>query len=389
MRKFLWLLVFSNSVAIYAQSAQETYRFSTDLLKQINAGTTAWKHQVGATELSFSSHFNHVLEIWDLNGVRKPKNVEQHRENFLTYKKLPAKDFIVEQSKKTSIVIINEAHHIPYHRTFTKSLLTDLYKNGYRYLGLEALFDADINERKFAITTSGYYTKEPEFGHLISEALKIGFTLFSYEATEGKNGSERENEQALNIKKFIENNPNGKVLIHCGYAHAFENEYQMWGKAMAGRLKEYTKMDPFTVDQTMFVEKHDPGNNHPFIELYQGNYPVVLVDQEGSVFNGENKSKQTDVVVIHPKTTYVNDRPSWLINDRVKYTVPNTKLNKQQPLLIIAYRNQEFSKDGIPADLVEHVDNYKTSELYLYSGKYTIVIKNEKYEIIDQYTIEI
>jgi len=137
------------------------------------------------------------------------------------------------------------------------------------------------------------------------------------------------------------------------------------------------------------VEKHDPGNNHPFIELYQGNYPVVLVDQEGSVFNGENKSKQTDVVVIHPKTTYVNDRPSWLINDRVKYTVPNTKLNKQQPLLIIAYRNQEFSKDGIPADLVEHVDNYKTSELYLYSGKYTIVIKNEKYEIIDQYTIEI
>ncbi len=144
--------------------------------------------------------------------------------------------------------IINEAHHVPKHRAFTRSLLKELYANGYRYLGLEALFDAAVNETKFPVIETGYYTKEPEFGNLISEALATGFTLFSYEASQGKNGKEREIEQAENIQKFIENNPKAKVLIHCGYAHAYENDYPAWGKAMAGRLKQNMNIDPLTID---------------------------------------------------------------------------------------------------------------------------------------------
>src|SRR5690606_17878963 len=204
-----------------------------------------------------------------------------------------AKDYIIEQSKNSQIVIINEAHHIPKHRTFTKSLLKDLYDNGYRYLGLEALFDSTINERKFPIIESGYYTKEPEFGNLISEALKIGFTLFKYEASEGKNGKEREIEQAQNIQNFIESVPAGKVLIHCGYAHAFENDYPAWGKAMAGRLKENMNIDPLTIDQTMFLERSDEENNHLFIQLNNTKQPFVLIDENGHVFNGKSAVKQT------------------------------------------------------------------------------------------------
>lgn len=85
-----------------------------------------------------------------------------------------------------------------------------MYQNGYQYLGLEALFDSLINERKYPIQESGYYIKEPEFGNLITEALNIGYKLFSYEATKNKNGEEREIEQALNIQKFIYNNPTVK-----------------------------------------------------------------------------------------------------------------------------------------------------------------------------------
>ena len=66
-------------------------------------------------------------------------------------------------------------------------------------------------------------------------------------------GMRREIEQAENIQKFIERNLLGKVLIHCGYAHAYEYDYPAWGKAMAGRLKDIMKIDPLTIDQTMYL----------------------------------------------------------------------------------------------------------------------------------------
>jgi len=122
-------------------------------------------------------------------------------------------------------------------------------------LGLEAIADSTINERNYAIQESSYYTKEPEYGNLISEARRLGFNLYGYEASEGKNGKEREIEQAKNIKKFMQAHQNGKYIIHCGFDHVFENEVKNWEKAMAGRLKEYTSIDPFTIAQVKFSEK--------------------------------------------------------------------------------------------------------------------------------------
>ena len=281
MKKLLFFLSLNSSI-LFGQSTQEAYRFSKDILSQIEKDSVAWRFQTGATELSFSGHIHETLEVWDKNGVRKPK-LSADDSSFLTHSSIIiAKDYIIEQSIQSEIVIINEAHHLPYHRTFTRSLLADLFENGYRYLGLEALFDSTINERKFATLSSGYYTKEPEFGNLIHEALTLGFTLFSYEASVGKNGKEREIEQADNIQQFISNNPNGKVLTHCGYAHAYEHEYPSWGKAMAGRLKDNMKIDPFTIEQTVFLEKSNPENNHRFIQQNNLSVPFLLLHENGS-----------------------------------------------------------------------------------------------------------
>lgn len=81
--------------------------------------------------------------------------------------------------------------------------------------------------------------------------------MFGYEATGGENGKEREIAQARNIIRFIDQNPHGKLLIHCGHDHVIEGmpSSRAWEKAMAGRLKEYTQIDPFTIDQTQFAEK--------------------------------------------------------------------------------------------------------------------------------------
>ncbi|SFN99790.1 hypothetical protein SAMN05421741_11637 [Paenimyroides ummariense] len=389
INKLFCTILFLNISVAFGQLTPDSYRFSKDIISQINKDTVSWKYQTGATELSFSGYYEDVLKVWDKNGVRKPKITEEDSLFFTTSNKVNAKDYIIKQSKNAQILIINEAHHIAKHRTFTRSVLKGLYENGYRYLGLEALFETAVNERKFPVLDTGYYTQEPEFGNLISEALKIGFTLFKYEASEGKNGKEREIEQAENIQKYIENNPNGKVVIHVGYAHAYENDYPAWGKAMAGRLKENMKIDPLTIDQTMFLERSEIENNHLFMRMNKTDGPIVLIDKNGKVFNGKNELIQTDIVIIHPQTSYINNRPDWFSKGKVRYTVPNSKTKNHQPLLVLAYRNNEFEQSGIPADIIEITDNNTPGELYLIKGRYTIVMKDENYNIIDKYSIKI
>lgn len=389
MDKLIPVFLLLNLSMLFGQSKPETYRFSKDLLFQIDKDTVAWKHQVGATELSFSGYFREVLQEWDKHGVRKSKHTLEDSLYFIKSSKVSAKDYITEQSKNAEMIIINEAHHISKHRTFTKTLLKELYANGYRYLGLEALFETTLNERKYAVIETGYYTKEPEFGNLIAEALKLGYILFSYEASEGKNGKEREIEQAEKIQKFIASNPKGKVLIHCGYAHAYENEYPAWGKAMAGRLKEHMNIDPLTIDQTMFLERSDAASNHLFIKLNKTKEPILLIEENGNVFNGLNEHKQTDIVVLHPQTEYINNRPDWLLDGRKAYNIPVSKIKNRHPLLVLVYRNGEFENNGIPADMMEITEGKSSSQLYLTNGMYTVVIKDKNYTIIDKYTIEI
>nr|WP_317632651.1 hypothetical protein [uncultured Flavobacterium sp.] len=389
MNKIITIIFCLNTIIGFSQSNSDNYKFSKDILSQIDKDTVAWKYQTGATELSFSGYYENVLEIWDKNGIKKPKSTAEDSLYFVNSKKINAKDYIIEQSKEAEIVIINEAHHVPKHRTFTTSLLKDLYNNGYRYIGLEALSDPSIHERKFATIESGYYTKEPEFGNLISEALQIGYTLFGYEASEGKNGKEREIEQAENIQKFIESVPNAKVLIHCGYAHAFENEYPTWGKAMAGRLKDNMNIDPLTIDQTMLLERSDRENNHLFMKLNEAKSPIVLIDDNGQVFNGKSDIKQTDIVIIHPETAYINNRPDWLLKEKKSYTIPSHIIKNNSPILVLAYRNTEFENDGIPADIIEIIDSKSPETLYLSDGIYTIVIKDKNYNIIENYITEI
>ncbi len=392
MYKYILIILLLNSMVILGQSNAEHYKFLRDIYSAIDKDTTDFKYQLGANELSFSGYYMDVLKVWEKNGFGGSERPTFTREDSLLWlnsRKVDAKQYILSKSKEAEIVIINEAHHIPKHRIFTKSLLEGLYENGYRYLGLEALFDTIINERKYPVIESGIYTKEPEFGNLISEALALGFVLFGYETSKLMNAAEREKEQAENIQRFIENNPKGKVLIHCGYAHVYENEYGAWGKAMAGRLKDNLKTDPLTVNQTMFLEKSRESYNHLYIRNNDKGYPIILVGEDGEVFNGKKEPKQTDIVVIHPGTTYINGRPDWFIKGKHKHSVEYARTDNSQPVLILAYRDQEFENDGIPSDVIEVTGNSISQYLYLKGGMYEIIIKDQYYNIIEKYNITI
>lgn len=391
MKKNSLLLVFTMLPLFFisAQQNQETYPFAKDVKARIEKDTVAWKYQTGAVNYSFIGDYKNTLTVWDQGAPPRIYTPTHADSAILKNASIQnAKDYIVHRSKSEQIVIINEAHHHPEHRTFTRSLLEGLYQNGYRYLGLEAIFDTAVNVRNYAVKESGFYTVEPEFGNLIYEARRIGFILFSYEASIGKNGKEREIEQARNIEKFMHSNPDGKYLIHCGFDHAFEKKMRNWEKAMAGRLKEYTNIDPLTIDQVRFSEKSKPEFSHYFSYATEATRSFVLINPDNQVFNGISEPRQTDIVVIHPITQYENERPTWLAFDRSVYRIPEIIQKKYNyPLQLLAYRSSEYENDGIPADIVELQNRQDQKPLYLQKGKYQIVVRNERYVVCDVFEV--
>ncbi|HMN07134.1 MAG TPA: hypothetical protein PKD45_15570 [Flavobacteriales bacterium] len=384
MPRLLPILFFLHALMAMGQT---DYRFTKDILQEIEQDSSGWKYQVGATHLTFIGNYAEALRVWDRDHFQKPEASEADSLYFVRCRKVSAREVILERAKAAEITIINEAHHVPAHRVFAQSLLKDLYAQGYRYLGLESLHDTTINERGFPVVESGFYTKEPEFGNLLYEALRLGYTLFPYEASAGKNNREREIEQAANIQAFLESAPPGKTLIYCGYQHANEGWHPIWEKAMAGWLKENTGIDPLTVGQTLFMERSEPENDPLFIRLHEGDEPIMLVDEHGDVFNGQGEDHQTDLVVIHPRTTYIHGRPSWVTTGKERYTIPAEKLGTDRPLMVLAYRTREEEHDGVPADVLEITDANSPPELYLAKGAYTVVIKDAGYEVVGQYEV--
>ena len=343
---------------------------------------------MGATDYSISQYYLKALETWDKNGVKIQQLSKNDSLYFKSFKEQNAKDYIIEKSKSEKIIIINEAHHNSSHRVFTTSLLKKLFTNGYRFFGLEAVTDTLINKRKFVSKESGYYTNEPQMANLINEAIKIGFKILSYEAINGENGKEREIIQAKNIAKIVTENPNSKFLIHCGWEHVVEGTpgNKSWEKAMAGRLKEYTKIDPFTIDQTFYSEKGDSKFNKPYIGMVNLKSSVIMVNENGKAFNGGIENDQTDCRIIHPITEYVDGRPNWLTisGERKKYKIPKNKIAKF-PVLVLAYNKDEYEQNGIPCDIIEVLNREQIQDLILKKGEYKIIIKDENYKIINEF----
>lgn len=381
-----WLLsglcMLGGFLSAVGQNTTPAYRFSTEILADLATDTVPWKFQVRATELSFGGHYRELMAVWDQAGYRKPGAGAADSALVANGKQRDARNYILEQARSTSLVVVNEAHHVGAHRRFTLSLLAGLYEQGYRYLGMEALYDSGINERRFAVQESSYYTRAPEFGELIYEAMQLGFELFGYEASPDQQGSEREQAQADNIQQFIQSHPSGKVLIHCGYAHAFENEYKPWGRAMAGRLKTLTGIDPFTVDQTMFLERALPEHNPWLMRLNPRGRPVVMLDSTGHPYRGEAAVPQTDIVVVHPRTYFLHGRPTWWIGSKKEYWLQPEDLGTTRPLMLLAYRTGEAAAGGVPADVVECLEEGKIRPLLLEPGNYEVIIQNQAYETI-------
>jgi len=190
------ILLISFSALLGQDPYVPKYKFSKDILSRLFKGRHSSEI---AWELSYIGEYKKVLETWDKDDREPPALTQTQVKDFLKYKPVDAKDFIIQKAKTEQIIILNEAHQQPYHRVFTTSLLADLYKQGFRYFGAETIseWDSVLNKRKYPTLNSGYYTQEPCYGNLVREALRIGYTVFTYESTIKKTDTE-ENK----LKKF-------------------------------------------------------------------------------------------------------------------------------------------------------------------------------------------
>ncbi|KAA3632508.1 MAG: hypothetical protein DWQ02_14685, partial [Bacteroidetes bacterium] len=153
---------------------ENPYKFNAEIEQQVQMDTVLWKYQISATDYAIKGDYKNALLHWvkgSGGAIREFSPAEKDSINNL-YTQVNAKEYILEEAKSRQVVIINEAHHSSLHRIFTRSLLQDLYDNGYKYFGLEALgngryTDTLLNERKHPYQHSGYYTNNPQFGDLI------------------------------------------------------------------------------------------------------------------------------------------------------------------------------------------------------------------------------
>ena len=161
-----------------------------------------------------------------------------------------ALNLLVKKCSKEKVVMFNENHFIPSNRLLVSLFLKKLYSHGFRYLGLESIWEKEneLSKRGFSITKTGFYTREPMMANLIREALKIGYYVFGYDDF----SKDREINQAINIiNHTLKQDTSAKVLIIGGFDHIFEKSLNK-RKRMAEYFKEKSGIDPLTIDQVKF-----------------------------------------------------------------------------------------------------------------------------------------
>jgi outer membrane protein OmpA-like peptidoglycan-associated protein len=401
----------------HTQQSREPYLFSKDITE---SPTQSWDYT------DITNYEKAVLT----HGSRSAQTMPSDMIPFEKHQPVSAKNYILAQTQKSQITLINEAHHYPKNRAFITELLPYLYQQGYRYIGFEALFAADslINQRKYPVLTSGDMTKEPLMGDLVRRAIELGFTVFGYDIM----GSELENKiaenkkkqqpvkdeglyladedfilnmntrdrvQAENIAHFIKNKPKSKVLIIAGFGHIKELSSDFWSP-MAFQLQKLTGINPLTIDQTKMIECAERSDESIFLKKAVENgikEPSVFL-KNGTPFIAkefnpnfpEEYVKFYDIQVFHPRTNWSRPRPTWMTMNgyRVPFKVKKS-LKITFPCLIMAFKIGEDIKTAVPMDVIECTDTATDYFLMLPRGKYLLIYKDENYEVIHKEMIEV
>lgn len=376
-----------------AQSTNPVYLFSSEIDTKLKTDSVSKNYQHYAVNYAIIGDYKNTLFAEEL-GVLNYKNLKKENDtvnkSFFNYKPVNALNEIKQTSEKHQIVIINEAHYSAQNRIFTTQLLEELYSIGFNNIFLEGLHpneNENLNKRRYPLLTSGYYFSEPQYGNLVRTAIKKGYKVLPYEHKEDESEKDylkrwysREEGQADNILAFLKENPEERIIIHCGYGHLSEqiHEGEITGN-MAAIIKKKSGIDPLTINQSDWLETYSQKTANPYRTIIDKNPPKeisVFKNLKGEYFS--MKPKKQDINVYFPSTKYIIGRPDWLFKSTKKrlVTLPFSKIGLEYPYLVFAYHEHEDVSLATPSDIIEVMNENDKKGLALEQGKYKLIIKN-------------
>jgi hypothetical protein len=324
--------------------------FKTDIEKNIY-------YQALSTYFSLSDQIDSADYYWSKIRGSFPN------ENIRTAHLPPTAEIIYKEAEKSQVIIFNEAHTQPKHRYLVGTMLSELYKQGFRFLALEALAGEDsINQRKYPIITSGFYLREPTMANLVRYALELGYTLIPYDSFEGN----RERHQAQNIiDRTIKGDPNSKVIVLAGHSHINESSTENQ-KSMARFLYELSGINPLTINQTDLDGYSKSGIQE---DAWLGN---AFITRE----NPQANFMQNDFYIIN--NISITDRDNCFTSrdsKTVYLTIPSNQFLKCSQCAAFIYIWQTTPvKNPVPTQ-IQFLKNGKF-QLRLCTGKYVVLVKD-------------
>ena len=296
------------------------------------------------------------------------------------YRAVDATDGIARLARERRIVVVNEAHHAAQTRVLTLQLLPRLRELGYTHLAVEGLDERDreLAVRGYPVQASGTYLREPLYGEIVRQALRLGYIVVPYESARPQADADtREEDQAQHIvERVFRTSPDAKLLVHAGYAHAHERAGYLDAEPMALRLKRKTGFDPLTIDQTVLRPIEPAREYRDYRELlhrFAIAEPSIFLARRDDVAWSLEPGYYDVSVVLPPPAKLIVGRPVWLALDGTRTPVAiDVDLGAAHlPCLIEArYRNE--SDKAVPADrvLVERSD--VQALLFLRPGDYRL-----------------
>ena len=294
---------------------------------------------------------------------------------------VPALDYIPQLAKNYRVVFLNEAHNIALTRTLTVRLLKPLREEGFNVLAVETLYPNDIdalNKRGYPIAASGFYTREPIYAEMVRTALKLGYRVVAYEADPNHTGDAREAQQAENLRKILEADPNARIVVNAGYAHIQKTGKFLGAESMAEHFMKDSGITPLSIEQTILIPHQDRLMNHPdydpIVESLHPTQPMVFIDKNARPWS---LRPGYDASVIFPQEHFAYDRPTWLElwGARVPFTVSGNVCQRHWPCMVAA-RYADEGDDAIPADrmVLDPVPLTTINDIKITQGDYSIPI---------------
>ena len=125
---------------------------------------------------------------------------------------------------------------------------------------------------------------------------------------------------------------------------------------MAYYFREATKLDPLTVDQTLFAESGAEELEHGWRVGAESrglieDRPVVLLDVEGDLLRIE--MDRVDIHVLNPRTQLVDGRPAWMQMGGRRTAVSVDTAECVEDACVVSAFDVRWGNRAVPYDRVE------------------------------------